>query len=268
MCVCVCVCVPPHPTLPLPCFSRTWWGRAGCASTALCEDIHWMCGCYKARIGHAARAICMPACDDGLVTTRDLWKHAAAQHHSWSEYRKRHISEVQQCKTVPLQPIEKRRLAGNFYQDLLYSQPARNTLRPSECTMRQIVACATCAIKDWIGGFYPCFVWTEAPPDAAANATEHDNEDDQAEDENDAEEEHVSHKRAYGPQVRDEEGFCDFGPADKIPCPAQRGQLSARGPIGTSGRATCLERAAPEISTNAVAHGHSESLCAAAREYG
>ena len=75
-------------------------------------------------------------CGDGFVTTRGLWTHAAAQHHSWLEYRKRLIFEVQQCNTVPLQPIEKRRLAGNFYQDLLHSQPARNTLRPGQCTMR------------------------------------------------------------------------------------------------------------------------------------
>jgi len=65
-------------------------------------------------------------CGDGFVTMAGLWKHIAAQHHSWSEYRKRLIFETQQQPTVPLQPIEKRRLAGNFYQDLLYSRPARN----------------------------------------------------------------------------------------------------------------------------------------------
>ena len=113
-------------------------------------------------------------CGDGFVTMADLWKHAAAQHHSWSEYRKRLIFEVQQCKTVPLQPIEKRRLAGNFYRDLLYSRPARNTLREDDVTMRQIVACATCAIKDWIDDIYPCYVWKEAPADVAAGAAEHD----------------------------------------------------------------------------------------------
>ena len=36
-------------------------------------------------------------CGDGFVTMADVWKHAAAQHHSWSEYRKRLIFEVQQC---------------------------------------------------------------------------------------------------------------------------------------------------------------------------
>ena len=154
-------------------------------------------------------------CGDGFVTTRDLWKHATAQHHSWSEYRKRLIFEVQQCKTVPLQPIEKRRLAGNFYQELLYSRPARKTLRSDQCTMRQIVACVTCAIKDWIDDFYPCFAWTEAPFVAVVGAAEHDNEDDPDNDEGDGEEP-SSHRRAYGPKLRDENGFCYFGPADKI----------------------------------------------------
>ena len=88
-------------------------------------------------------------CGDGFITTTELWQHAEKEHHSWAEYRKRLIFEVQKCKTVPLQPIEKRRLA-NFFQDLLHSYPARNTLRANQCTMRQIAACAVCAVKDWI----------------------------------------------------------------------------------------------------------------------
>ena len=87
-------------------------------------------------------------CGDGFVTMKNLWKHAEQKHHSWAEYRKRLIFEVQQQASIPLQPVEKRRLAGNFMQDMLYSYPARNTLRPGELTMRQIVACSVCAIKD------------------------------------------------------------------------------------------------------------------------
>ena len=155
-------------------------------------------------------------CGDGFVTTHDLWKHAEKQHHSWLECRKRLIFEVQQLKTVPLQPIEKRRLASNFYQDLLHSYPARNTLRPGQCSMRQIVACVTCAVKDWIDDFYPCFAWTEAPSTGAPGATEHEDEEAEAEDEDDAEGTSAADRRNYGPQLRDEHGFCYFGPADKI----------------------------------------------------
>ena len=127
-------------------------------------------------------------CGDGFVTMVALWKHAGAQHHYWSKYRKRLIFEIQQCQTVPLQPTEKRRLAGNFYQDLLYSRPARDTLRPDHVTMRQVVACATCAMKDWIDDFYPCYAWKDAPSDASAGDADHDEHDDEADHDDDADE--------------------------------------------------------------------------------
>ena len=58
-----------------------------------------------------------------FLSPKDLWAHAAKEHHSWAEARKRLIFEVQQQTSVPLQPIEKRRLASNFMNDLLYSYP-------------------------------------------------------------------------------------------------------------------------------------------------
>ena len=149
-------------------------------------------------------------CGAGFLSPKDLWTRAAKEHHSWVETRKRLIFEVQQRTSVPLQPIEKRRLANNFMHDLLHSYPGRNTVRPGECTMRQIVACAVCAIKDWIDDFYPCYIWKEAPLTAEAGATEQ-NDDHDPEDE----EEHAA-PRFKGPQLRDEKGFCYFGPPEKI----------------------------------------------------
>ena len=128
-----------------------------------------------------APVICQ-LCGAGFLSPKDLWTHAAKEHHSWAEARKRLIFEVQQRTSVPLQPIEKRRLANNFMHDLLHSYPGRNTVRPGECTMRQIVACAVCAIKDWIDDFYPCYMWKDAPLSAKPGAAEHDNDHD-AEDE-------------------------------------------------------------------------------------
>ena len=29
--------------------------------------------------------------------------------------------------------------------------------------MRQVVACAVCAMKDWIDDYYPCHIWQAAP---------------------------------------------------------------------------------------------------------
>ena len=76
--------------------------------------------------------------------------------------------------------------------------------------MRQIVACAVCAIKDWIDDFYPCYMWKDPPASACVGAPEHDDEHD-----TDEEEEHArTHQK--GPELRDENGFCYFGPAEKI----------------------------------------------------
>ena len=94
-----------------------------------------------------APVICQ-LCGAGFLSPKDLWAHSAKEHHSWAEARKRLIFEVQQRTSVPLHPIEKRRLASNFMHELLHSYPSRDTLRPGECTMRQIVACAVCAMKD------------------------------------------------------------------------------------------------------------------------
>ena len=76
--------------------------------------------------------------------------------------------------------------------------------------MRQIVACAVCAVKDWIDDFYPCYMWKDPPASASAGASEHDDDDD-----TDEEEEHAS-AHPKGPQLRDDDGFCYFGPAEKI----------------------------------------------------
>ena len=85
---------------------------------------------------------------------------------------------MQQRTAVPLRPVQKRRLASNFMQDLLHSRPGRNTVQPGKCVMRQIVACVVCAIKDWIDDFYPVYMWKEAPSSLQRGATEHDDDRD------------------------------------------------------------------------------------------
>ena len=156
-----------------------------------------------------APVICQ-LCGAGFLSPKDLWAHAAKEHHSWAEARKRLIFEVQRRTSVPLHPPEKRRLANNFMHDLLYSYPGRNTVRPGECTMRQIVACAVCAIKDWIDDFYPCYLWKDAPSSAQAGATEHGSDHD-----TDDEDTHTG-SPPKGIQLRDEHGFCYFGPPERI----------------------------------------------------
>ena len=94
--------------------------------------------------------------------------------------------------------------------DLLYSYPGRNTVRRDECTMRQIVACAVCAIKDWIDDFYPCYMWKDPPVSTMDDAPEEDGNHG-----SDDEEEQRGIAHLKGPQLRDENGFCYFGPARK-----------------------------------------------------
>ena len=61
------------------------------------------------------------------------------------------------------------------------------------------------------------------------------------------------------------EGYCYFGPADEILCLSEREPLSARGATGASGGAARFKRAAPHISSHAVAHAYSESRSVDAR---
>ena len=81
--------------------------------------------------------------------------------------------------------------------------------------MRQIVACAVCAINDWIDDFYPCYMWKDPPASADVSDSEHDSDLDST-----TASEHgaTEHARAHpqGPQLRDENGICYFGPAEKI----------------------------------------------------
>ena len=160
-------------------------------------------------------------CGAGFLAPEGLWKHAAAEHHSWAEYRKRLIFEVQQRHSVPLQPVEKRRLAGNFMRDLLHSYPSRNSLRRGSWTMRQIVACAMCALKGWIEDFYPCYLFKEMPGNGSAaeharedaGATDHGGDAEAEGGDGSAEEEEMRRK---GPALRDAENFCYLGPAQSI----------------------------------------------------
>ena len=76
--------------------------------------------------------------------------------------------------------------------------------------MRQIVACAVCAIKDWIDDFYPCYMWKD-PPASTVDASP---QDDGSHNSDDEEERRMTHLK--GPLLRDENGFYYFGSANAI----------------------------------------------------
>ena len=170
-------------------------------------------------------------CGVGCLSRQALWKHCELRHHSWCEYRKRLIFEVQQRNSVPLRPVEKRRLAGNYMQDLLHSYPGRGTVKPGECTMRQVVACAVCAVKDWVDDYYPCYLWQEAP--LVLQSTEKTDKEEESgaeaeeEEEEEQQEEKVQRQQRQQQQrqrvalrrvvkLQDHDGFCFLGPAEKV----------------------------------------------------
>ena len=172
-----------------------------------------------------APVICQ-LCGDGFVSQQALWQHCSKAHSSWCEYRKRLIYEIQQRVSVPLRPVEKRRLAGNYMEDLCYSRPARGTYHEgtaSSC-MRQIVACVVCAEKDFIDEYYPCYLWKEAPADVVADHADDQEADALDEDDgacDDALDQGVLYKRTGkaswgGPQLRDEDGTCYLGCAQRV----------------------------------------------------
>ena len=115
---------------------------------------------------------------------------------------KRLIFKVQQRIAVPLQPVEKRRLAGNFMQDLLHSYPVRSAVKRGKFTMRQIVACAACAVKDWIDDFYPCYLWKDDEEETVC-AAEHAHDEESGGSCSDNE-----HHPRGGPRLRDGDNNC------------------------------------------------------------
>ena len=81
--------------------------------------------------------------------------------------------------------------------------------------MRQVVACAVCAVKDWIDDYYPCYLWQEAPSLHQSTQMPENEENSEVEDgEEQQQRERPSRRR--GPQLRGEDGVCFLGPADKV----------------------------------------------------
>ena len=185
-------------------------------------------------------------CGAGCLSRQALWRHCELRHHSWCEYRKRLIFEVQQRNAVPLRPVEKRRLAGNYMQDLLHSYPGRGTVKPGECTMRQVVACAVCAVKDWIDDYYPCYLWQEAPSLHQSTQMPENEENSEVED------------GEQQQQQQQQQGY-SFPPA--FGC----GEIRSRCASRSCGGIACFVGATPELPGDALAIAHQTCAGAAGR---
>ena len=76
--------------------------------------------------------------------------------------------------------------------------------------MRQIVACAVCAVKDWIEDFYPCYMFKECP--MTHSAAEHAEGDGKGSEHGSDKEDGAAAVSASnrGPALRDAENYCYF----------------------------------------------------------
>ena len=91
-------------------------------------------------------------------------------------------------------------------------------------------------------------MWTDPPASESVGALEHDDDHDTDEEETHA----MAHPK--GPQPRDENGFCYFGPAEKI-----HGLICASRATGVPRRTPCLLRATPTLPNNAMVAQHTTS---------
>ena len=82
--------------------------------------------------------------------------------------------------------------------------------------MRQIVACAVCAVKDWIEDFYPCYMFKEFP--MTHSAAEHAEGDGKGSEHGSDKEDRAKAVSASkrGPALCGAENYCYFGPAERI----------------------------------------------------
>ena len=87
-------------------------------------------------------------------------------------------------------------------------------------------------------------MWRDPPASASVDASEHDSDND-----TDEEVEHATVHRK-GPQLRDENGFCYFGPAEQI---HELLDVNLYVPVvPLAPRTPCLHRAAPTLPNNAM----------------
>ena len=71
---------------------------------------------------------------------------------------------------MPMRPIEKRRLIGNYHKRITQSVPAEGIFSNKTEVERQIVACVVCARIKWIDEAFPCAMWVPYPENRNVSA--------------------------------------------------------------------------------------------------
>ena len=104
-----------------------------------------------------------PLCGKGFVSM-DAWHdHCRDEHCGLVEARKRLFYEAEQLDAIPCAAEIKRRLVQNFAFGQTHSRPAQGHFGTDKACQRQLVACAVCALVDWIDDMYPCYLFKDCP---------------------------------------------------------------------------------------------------------
>ena len=105
-------------------------------------------------------------CHLGFRSVETLHRHACEKHGGWSEYRKRLFYLAKENGLKEMQPWVKRNILQSFSFFQQHSVPGK----PNDWTEdtytkavpRREVACAVCAVKDWLEHRFSCYLFQEA----------------------------------------------------------------------------------------------------------
>ena len=104
-----------------------------------------------------------PLCGKGFVSM-DAWHdHCRDEHCGLVEARKRLFYEAEQLDAIPCAAEIKRRFVQNFAFGPTHSRPVQGHFGTDKACQRQLVACAVCALVDWIDDMYPCYLFKDCP---------------------------------------------------------------------------------------------------------
>ena len=120
-----------------------------------------------------------------------------------AEARKRLFYDAKEPDAFPCAPEVKRRLVQNFAFEQTHSRPAHGHFGANKACHRQRVACAVCALVDWIDEMRPCYLFKECPGPLKCR-------EDHLPSETETEDEYgepTSNKEHHGPLLKDEDGY-------------------------------------------------------------
>ena len=160
-------------------------------------------------------------CGKGFLSFATLKKHCDKEHGGYCQYRTRVFHEAKTRRyALPMRPMEKRRLIGNYHRRITQSVPSEGVFANRIEVERQIVACVVCARTRWIEQAFPCAMWVPYPEngdDENDDGPEQEAHSQSEEETDDEEKEECNISRHSLPKgiLRDQQHYY-FGPANKV----------------------------------------------------